>query len=472
MKPMNTNPTVCLLATLLGLAFAVPRIDGAEGDAPPIRPRTIALSFAADPDSQGGLIAAELDGAGELEILVTAPGHIGAWRQDGGCLWRLETDIRVSAGSSESVGLPGHHAPGCTAADVDGDGALEVLFLDGASRVHILDGRTGKEERLLRFTPPRDTERWEHLAVLDLRGKGDRDLVLQATNRKGYRMGRFIAAYSLAGAEPDLLWETDRFGALAHGPFRAADLNGDGRDEICGTTILGPDGRPARWSYPPVSKENVGGASFHIDSIFIADVRPDIPGLEVVLLEEGRNYTAAVSYDRGVLWWTTNARQEPQNAAVGEFDPTRPGLEVWCRSRYDTHQKPWVLDARGKVIARYEMDRVAPPGWTQKGVEVIWTIDWTGEEVQLAAAKERHESGDVAVFEPMTGRFVLRIPERADRLYVADVSGDWREEMVVWSGKEIHIYGNPAPNPRPDRPRLWKRQDYRRSKVLWNYYSP
>ena len=48
------------------------------------------------------------------------------------------------------------------------------------------------------------------------------------------------------------------------------------------------------------------------------------------------------------------------------------------------------------MIARYEMDRVAPPGWTEKGVEVIWTIDWTGGEVQHAAAKERHESGDVA----------------------------------------------------------------------------
>jgi len=45
--------------------------------------------------------------------------------------------------------------------------------------------------------------------------------------------------------------------------------------------------------------------------------------------------------------------------------------------------------------------------WTVAGVEVIWAIDWTGEEKQLAAAKERHESGDAAVFDPITGRFLF-----------------------------------------------------------------
>jgi hypothetical protein len=41
------------------------------------------------------------------------------------------------------------------------------------------------------------------------------------------------------------------------------------------------------------------------------------------------------------------------------------------------------------------MDDVAPAGWTVRGVEIIHTIDRTGERQQLACAKERHESGDV-----------------------------------------------------------------------------
>lgn len=83
-------------------------------------------------------------------------------------------------------------------------------------------------------------------------------------------------------------------------------------------------------------------------------------------------------------------------------------------------------------------------------MEVIWTIDWTGEEKQLAAAKERHTDGDLCVYDPMTGEFLVRIPEMAARLYVADVLGDWREVLVASAGTELHIYENTAPTRAPD----------------------
>jgi hypothetical protein len=54
---------------------------------------------------------------------------------------------------------------------------------------------------------------------------------------------------------------------------------------------------------------------------------------------------------------------------------------------------------------------------------------------------------------------------------VADVSGDWREEIIVLNGDELHIYENPAPNPDPDRPSLWEQDHYHRSRLTWNYYS-
>jgi hypothetical protein len=118
------------------------------------------------------------------------------------------------------------------------------------------------------------------------------------------------------------------------------------------------------------------------------------------------------------------------------------------------------------------MDDVAPKGWTASGVEVINTIDWTGKQQQLACAQERHRSGDICIFEPLTGRFVARFKEKADRLYVADVTGDWREEIIVLNGNELHIYQNTEPNPRPNRRRLWANRNYRRLKQCYNYYSP
>jgi len=77
-----------------------------------------------------------------------------------------------------------------------------------------------------------------------------------------------------------------------------------------------------------------------------------------------------------------------------------------------------------------------------------------------------------AFFEPLTGRFVERIKQQADRLYVADVLSDWREEIIVLGGNELSIYQNRAPNPRPDQQRLWTNRNYRRLKQCHNYYSP
>jgi hypothetical protein len=208
-----------------------------------------------------------------------------------------------------------------------------------------------------------------------------------------------------------------------------------------------------------------------MDSVFVADVQPENPGLEVVLLEEGSNEVQVVGIG-GPIWRKNLRRQEPQNAAVGRFKSASDEIFIWCRSRYNEHQKPFVFDSAGNVVFEYEMDNVAPPGWTSSGVEVIHTIDWTGKPEQLACAKERHESGDVCLFEPLTGQFVLHLPEKADRLYVADVTGDWREEILVLNGNELNIYLNPAPNPRPDHRRLWSNRNYRRLKQTHNYYSP
>lgn len=414
-------------------------------------------------DSAGGLIVADADNDQRMDFLVTAPGQLVVLANDGRTLWRKAVDI-VVGGQSESQGLPGHHGPGVAAADVDGDGRTEVVFLTKDSVLHIVEGATGREKAAAKPRVPPGAARWELAMIATFRGEADRDILLQATNEKGYRMGQFLAAYRiadlLAGKEP--LWTTDRFVSCAHNGARLADLDGDGLDEVLGATILSSQGRVL-----------VEAAPFqgHLDSVFVADVRPDQPGLEVLLLEEGSNHVQLVGRG-GVLWRVHYQRQEPQNATLGRFKPGSEELFIWCRSRYDQHQKPFVFDSRGHLASHYELDGVAPEDWTKSGVEVIHRIDWTGERQQLACAKERHKRGDVCVFEPLTGRFVARFKTQADRLYVADVFGDWREEILVVSADELHIYENTAGNPRPDEPRLWNDRNYGRLKQYHNYYSP
>jgi len=429
----------------------------------PSNPFVIHLDIPGPADSAGGIITAELDSDGQLDYLVTVPGHIAAYSHRGGKLWVHHVDLRVG-GSSERVGLPGHHGPGVVTTDIETDGATEVMYLTNDSVLHVVDGRTGKEKWTARPPVPKGAERWEHLAVAGFRGKGDTDLLLQATNADGYRMGRFLAAYSLDKLhEQDYtpLWRRDDFVSCAHNGARVADLDGDGRDEVLGPTLVGPDGK--RIYQIPLRG--------HIDSVFVRDVAPDVPGLEVVALEEGGGNRVFLYNRHGLLWQTHYQHWEPQNAAIGTFDSSG-AHRIWCRSRFNTHQKPFVFDVQGKLVVQYEMDDVAPKGWTEAGVEVIWTVDWTGGRKQFAAAKERHTSGDVAIFDPISGEFIRVFNEKADRLYVADVSGDWREELVVLNGNELHIYHNEASNPNPNRARLWTKNHYRRCKQTYNYYSP
>ncbi|MHC4718434.1 MAG: FG-GAP-like repeat-containing protein [Planctomycetota bacterium] len=449
--------------SVLTAALAIGATIAFAEDAYPTNPFVIKLDVPAPKDSGGGMIVADVNGDGKMDYLVTVPGHLAVYGNDGRKLWIARTDIAVG-GQSESQGLPGHHGPGVAAGDVDGDGKCEVVYLTKDSVLHVVDGATGTEKASATPPVPKGAARWELAMIADFRGDGDRDVLLQATNRKGYRTGRYLAAYAmadlLAGKKP--LWTTGRFVSCAHNGARLADINGDGKDEVLGATVLSAEGT-----------ELVRAAKFrgHMDSVFVADVVPDRPHLEVVLLEEGSNYVQVLNA-AGPVWRADHKRQEPQNAAVGRFREGSDEVFIWCRTRYNQHQKPFVLDSKGRKVFEYAMDDVAPKGWTFSGVEVIHTIDWTGSRQQLACAKERHRSGDVCVFEPLTGRFVARFTDQADRVYVADVTGDWREEIIVLSGSELHVYRNDAPNPRPNVKRRWTDRNYRRVKQCHNYYSP
>jgi len=446
----------CLLAVCL--------VGASEIRAEVVKALTIQLGVPAPKDSGGGILVADVNKDQRPDYLVTVPGHLAVYDNGGEKLWIAETDLGVG-GQSESQGLPGHHGPGVAVGDVDGDGRAEVVYLTKDSELYAVDGAHGSPKK--RATPPvpEDARRWELAMIADFCGRGDdRDILLQATNKSGYRTGRYLAAYRfddlVRGEKP--LWTTDKFVSCAHNGARLADRDGDGRDEVLGATILSPDGRLLAQAAP---------FRGHMDSVFVADVRPDLAGLEVILLEEGSNYVQLLGV-KSPIWRSDFRRQEPQNAAIGRFKSGSDETYIWCRSRYNQHQKPFVFDSRGRKVFDYKMDDVAPKGWTASGVEVIHTIDWTGGLVQMACAKERHTSGDVCVFEPLTGRFVEHIKQQADRLYVADVLGDWREEIIVLAGNEVSIYQNPATNPRPDQPRLWMNRNYRRLKQCHNYYSP
>ncbi len=438
-------------------------------------PTVIPLDIPAPADTRGGLIAADLTGDGRRALIVTTPGHLTAVTPDGQRLWTIRADIRL-ASKSEDNGLPGHHGSGVQAGDIDGDGKIEVLFMtfEGELRVH--DGSTGEFRWSATPAPPPEAFQWEQPIIANLRGLGDRDILLQACDdgegrRGGYRVARHLVAYAaeeLQKQQPEPMWQRDDFFGVNHGSARIADLDLDGRDEIVGGMILSPEGEPL-FSVPVEANLRTP----HIDSVFVDYVLPDRDTPQVVALEEAGENRVFLYDHNGLIWQTHHQHMEPQNAGLARPDDyDQQGMLIWCRSRINEHQQPFVFNAQGELVHTYEMDEVAPADWTVRGLETIVSIHWDGTGAQLLAAKERHTSGDVCLFDPATGEFRLRLPEAADRLYVADVTGDWREELIVQAGSELRIYQNPSANPNPERPRLWTMNHYRRSKSTWNYYSP
>lgn len=466
---MKNGAIVCLFCAVCAAMLSTLEISLAKGDQYAQNPFLISLDIPGPDDPSGGIIVASLAKRGVMDFLVTRPGYIAAYSHDGKKLWCKEADIRVNP-KSEKFGLPGHHGPGIQAGYIESEEKADVLFIDRQGTIHMLDGLSGEEVWTASPPAPDGARAWELAIICTLRGIADHDILLQATNKKGYRLGRFLAAYRIEDLKKGIyepMWKRDDFHGCAHNGAKVADINMDGRDEIVGGDIISPEGA-LLYSLPMkrLAKRP------HIDSIFIQDVRPELPGLEVVALEEdGENRVFLYNTD-GLIWQTHYKHQEPQNAAVGRFVTNEESAQIWCRSRYNEHQKPFVFDAEGNFLTTYEMDSVAPDGWTVQGVEVINTIYWTGCKRQFAVAKERHKSGDVAIFDPLTGEFLHYFKEKADRLFVADVSGDWREEIIVLSGNQLKVYFNEDGNEYPGNKRLWAETYYRRAKMNYNYYSP
>ena len=397
------------------------------------------------------------------------------------------------------------------AADVDGDGIIEIIAIADGDQINIFNATNGVLENTIEL-PLSENQIIGHVAVANVRGQGDCDILVQTSDISSTGSGYYINR-SLIALRMDTMteiWRVEQdnnlnngiyegYWGVAHGSFQCADIDGDGKDEVVGGVLIDDNGAVIPLGYPSDWIGYTGdGFIDHFDAICLGDFRPDIPGLEWILTEEDwcgqTDWHTSMLSQSGILWrnetslFWNESDKEPQNAAAGNFDTGRQFNEVWIRSRFGgvESQHPWIFDAQGNQFSDYETAQTLPAGFNthpdygnHEGLEVIWTIDWKGTPKEYIAAKARHNNGNVGVFDAVTGQAVWSTvgtsPEvQASSLYVADVAGDYREEIIIYDEADgrIKIYWNEEANLNPSKPDKWKDPLYRRLKQNWNYYSP
>ncbi len=475
--------------------------DWPQYDANPYRfPITIPIASGGDYwNSKGGFVIHDITGDGLMDYVLSfkegrqndesGNAYIGAYDHYGEDLWTKRIpDMRLNM-KSEYKGLPGHYGPGFFIADINGDNRPELLHIDRANRLVIRDARSGEVEKKGNIPLPEGGGRWGGMVqVCNFRGEGMVDALLQAEYEEGdsrnapdphnpFHRVTAVKLDSYKDGEFEVLWHNTKYLGGRHYGARAMDIDGDGRDEVCGAVIVDENGKIDHdWRLPTDFN--------HYDSMKIRDARPELPGLEIFLLTEGGNqWVACVNQDR-IVYRSSFENKEPQKGVVGEFDLSRPGLESWWANKDNnsdvTYRFPYVFDSQGELIKSYDFKSQYP----QKGKERDWApggttvIDWHGTSLKQAFMRGRfnHPSqsgvGNPVIFEPLEGKIIQWFDVAVRQCFPADVSGDYREEIVGIDpvAKEFVIWWNPDENPHTQE-RYWAQQWYRVAMQISDAYS-
>ncbi len=350
----------------------------------------------------------------------------------GAPLWRIDLGWNVNQGIwfSPMVArdLDGDHvadvclrtAPLAATRDQAFDGGKGIV-LEGPEYLACYDGKSGKEIDRADWIERGKVTDWADttgnrssrhmLGVAYLDGKTPSLVVVRGT----YGLMK-VDAWTLRNRKLEKLWRWTnerapfKYQGQGQHSIKTGDIDGDGFDEVLnGSIAIDHDGRTL-WS------TGLG----HGDRFYLSDIDPDRPGLEIWYTIEDPHPQHGVSlWDarRGLLIFGT---QEPTRdnevggGLAGDIDASRPGMEVWANRFFFT--------AAGERI----------PGDPPPLNELVW---WDADLL-----RETLSRGTVAKWK---GASLTRIEGFVQQ--VADIAGDWREEIVTVVAGELRIYSTTIP---------------------------
>ena len=201
--------------------------------------------------------------------------------------------------------------------------------------------------------------------------------------------------------------------------MHAADVDGDGREEVVlGAAVIDDNGK-ALWNL------QMG----HPDVCYVTDVIPDNPGLEIAYgfeTAQQKNGFSVVDAKTGKILWgcdhmTTHVHSQ---GLLADIDPTNPGMEFYGGEKFLKDR--WLYSAAdGQLLSREDFGTLAPNPiyWDDSYIKPYLTKD--GDIVKYKGAKLGKIEGKV--------------------IAIADILGDWREEIITSVPGELRIYTTTIP---------------------------
>lgn len=470
---------------------------------------------------------ADLDGDGRLDYVIKQPGagldpgtaafspdtyKIEAYRHDGTFLWRKDLGWNMNLGIWWTPFVVW---------DFDGDGRAEVALktapwaatreeslaekegpargfvIRGEEYCSILDGVTGEEITRVDWVERGDPRDWgdeagnrvnrNQIGLASLDGRTTSLLVCRGTYTR-----MVVDAYDFKDRKLTKRWrwdgdrESPRIRGQGSHTMKVGDVDGDGRDEIVlGSVALDDDGR-VLW--------NLGLG--HPDVMYMTDVIPTRPGLEIGFGYEvplARNGICLVDARTGEIIWghpykTTHIHDQ---GMFGDFVAEVPGLEFYSAEQDGTGK--WLYAAAtGELLGEEDLGGLSPRAlfWGDTPTKAYipgrsFGGAWGGRGGRGAAGGNPALAGTAtaaggrgggafagpsAILQYRAGK----IGEFEGRLVaIADIVGDWREEILVSLPGELRIYTSTIPTKRR-RPTLLQDPLYRKDVALqtMGYFYP
>ncbi|MGH9844194.1 MAG: hypothetical protein ACREEM_36170, partial [Blastocatellia bacterium] len=368
----------------------------------------------------------DLDGDGALDMLIAQ--NIPRVRGDAfdhiSCLTAVNFDGKVlwqSGRPDPRNGLLTNDTP-FQIQDIDGDGQNEVVLVKDF-KLQILEGRTGKP-RASALMPPIPTEYKERpyelnngdsLAFFNLSGKAGRQEILLKDRYN---------TFWVFNNKLELLWKGR--GQTGHFPF-PFDLDGDGRDEILIGYSLWDHAGKQLWSRDVDLKD-------HADGVMMGNLSGD-PRAEPRAYFSGSDEGFLIFDKQGRI--IKHARiGHAQSPSVGKYRPDLPGLQYMTINFWKNPGIVTLFDHDGNMLAQEEPIHTGSP---------LLPVNWRGDGQEFAML-----SGNVREGGMIDGRLrrVVIFPDDGHpdlAFYVADVTGDARDEVILWDQERVWIYTQDRP---------------------------